>query len=107
MSELVGEGRFELLAAQCLERAGRERERRARRTAADREETGEPVVDQVEGRRSDPQLRGDLVRTRAQDGILGERERARSEHPEECPIPVPVYRGRREQRAEREEETRR
>ena len=40
----------------------------------------------------------------AEDGILGERERPRAEHPEERAVAVPVDAGRGEERAEREEE---
>ena len=75
--------------------------------APDGEEAREAVVDEVELRRANAELRGDLVGARAQHGILRERERSRAEHAEQRAISVPVHGRRGEQRAEREQECRR
>ena len=65
MRKLVRHRRLELFAAQRPECAERDGQRRARGTAAHREESREPVVDEVELRRSHAELGRDLVRAGA------------------------------------------
>ena len=104
VSELVRDRRLELLRAQRLQRPRGDSDRRARRPAADDEQPREPVGDDVQLRRADGELGGDGVGSRAQQRVLGERERPGAEHPEQCAVAVAVHTHRREKRAEAEEE---
>ena len=103
MGELVGDDRVELLAAGHAQQAGRDDERGATGAAADDERPREAVVDQAELRRHDLELRGEAIRGRPQQRILGERERARVEHPEQRAITEPVDRDRSAEGTEREQ----
>ena len=103
MGELVGDDRVELLAAGDAQQPGRDDERGATRAAPDDERPREAVVDQAELRRLDLELRGEPVGRRAQQRILGERERARVEHPEQRAVTEPVDRDRGAQGTEREQ----
>src|SRR4029434_7643924 len=77
---------------------------RAHGSPPDGEEAWEAVVDEIKLRSADLELGCDRVGARAQDGILGEREWSRAEHPEEGTVPVRVHAGCRQQRAEGEQE---
>ena len=101
--ELVRDHRLELLAADDPQEAGRHGERRAAGPASDDEGPREAVVDQAELRRSDVQLGGDAIGRRAQERVLGERERPRVEHAEQRPVAEPVDGDRGAEGAEREQ----
>ena len=101
--ELVGDHAFELRRWQRHEQPRADRERGAARTAPCHERPREAVVDQVQLRRQDPELRREHVHGRAKPWILGERELAGAEHPEQGAIGVRIHGRRREQRAEDEE----
>ena len=65
---------------------------------------GIAVVDQsAASGGADPELGGDPVGGRAQDRILRQRERSRTEHPEQGPVAEPVHGDRAEQDAEHEQ----
>ena len=103
VGELVRDHRVELLAAGDAQQPRRDDERGAAGPAPDDERPREAVVDQAELRRRDLELRRDPVGRRAQQRILGERERPRVEHSEQRPVTEPVDRDRRAECAEREQ----
>ena len=106
VGELVGDRRLELLGRSACRRPSRRRASsssgRGRRRRA-----GESRRDEVQLRRADSELAATLSAVERSEGILGERERTRPEHPEQGAVAVAVDAGRREQRAEPEEQRRR
>ena len=93
--ELVREDRFELARRERREQAGADRDRRAPRPTTDDAGARKPVVDQLQLRRKDSELRREPIDRRAQERVLRERERPRAEHPEERPVAYRICGARR------------
>ena len=104
--ELVREDRLELGRARCAVRrpelTASVEPRGPRPTTNAR---GKPSSSSWSFGRLDAELRREAVGRRAEQGVLGERERSRAEHPEERPVAHCVRGARGEQRAEREQES--